>query len=537
MRVRRRLHTLTRSATLLSVALSASAGTVLAQSTAEDRAALFDRILTKTREREAYSPVKNRALGLDPEQNMLRFRDELIAADTDEKLYYALAKISNARKDRHLTVGLVDGGIALSDTTGVTQANYPVPGSPVMHAPIKFMTDYGSPGGYSVFVADVAVNIGELAGGSTPSVGDRLVAVNGMGFAEYVAAIEPYHRYSSVNGFWWQLATWIPQLSYQFPRTFYREGLALVLERQDGERYQVALPYLPQAEIDWTGHGNQHYPGFSRVFSTPTFDLYRSEQPRAVLLRWHRFESSLPDDIDRLMDYAVHNDLLEHAVIVDATRSGGGSLGPYAVRRLSPKPFKTTFGNLRISDATEQFLAARRASALERGFESPRPGEIDDGRWLLDWLETDVVAAIEAGQRYSTNVPFKSAHAPAYSDGVIDPAEVHFRGPLICWFSPYGGSHLDQFASIVIDNELGHTIGMPAGGYSNTWEHEEVLTFPISREPVVSFMWSIGHTIRPNGEILEGNPARVHEFIPVTRDNYGQYYELLLARSLARVQN
>jgi hypothetical protein len=46
------------------------------------------------------------------------------------------------------------------------------------------------------------------------------------------------------------------------------------------------------------------------------------------------------------------------------------------------------------------------------------------------------------------------------------------------------------------------------------------------------FMWSIGHTIRPNGEILEGNPAQVADFIPVTRDNYESYYQLLLARTL-----
>ncbi len=509
---------------------------LVAQSTADDRAALFDYILAKTLERESWSPIKNRNLGLDVERAMLRLRDEVIAADTEEKLYYALAKLSNARKDRHLSVGLVQGGITLRDTTGVTQANYPVPGTPVLHAPIKFATDYGSAGGYFVFVADYARNIARLSDGSVPQVGDKLVAVNGLSFADYVAAIEPYHRYSSVNGLWWQLATWVPQRSYQFPRGFYRENLELQLERQSGEQYQLVLPYMAQDEIVWLGQGAQHYPGFALVFATPTFDLYRSAQPEAILLSWHRFEASLPDDIDRLMDYAVEHDLLDHAVIVDATRSGGGSLGAYAVRRLSPKPFKTTFGNLRISDAAEQFLQERRQRAAERGFSSPRPGEIDDGRWLLEWLESDVAAAIEAGQGYSTNVPFKNAHAPAYSDGILQPAEVHFRGPMVCWFGPYGGSHLDQFASIVIDNELGHSMGMPAGGYSNTWEHEEVLTFPISGEPVVSFMWSIGHTIRSNGEILEGNPAQVDEFIPVTRENYGDYYEILLRRSLEHLR-
>ena len=42
-------------------------------------------------------------------------------------------------------------------------------------------------------------------------------------------------------------------------------------------------------------------------------------------------------------------------------------------------------------------------------------------------------------------------------------------------------------------------------------------------------MWSIGHTIRPNGEILEGNPALPDEYIPITRENYLDYYDVLLS--------
>jgi hypothetical protein len=78
-------------------------------------------------------------------------------------------------------------------------------------------------------------------------------------------------------------------------------------------------------------------------------------------------------------------------------------------------------------------------------------------------------------------------------------------------------------------------MGLPCGGYSNTWEWEEVLTFPISKKPVVHYMWSMGHTIRPNGEIQEGNPAPVDESIPVTRDNYLNYYPTLLSRALAHL--
>jgi len=139
---------------------------------------------------------------------------------------------------------------------------------------------------------------------------------------------------------------------------------------------------------------------------------------------------------------------------------------------------------------------------------------------------------LRAGQDYSNTVPFKLAHAPKYSDGILRPAEIHFRGPLVCFFGPHGGSHLDQFAAIVANNELGFTIGMPCGGYSNTWEWEEMLIFPMSKKPVVRFMWSIGHTIRPDGEILEGNPVPVDEYIPLTRENYLYYYQILIDKAI-----
>jgi hypothetical protein len=519
-----------RCAALLCAAQTVVVGQVAAQSTPADRAALFDYILAKTLERESFSPVKNRTLGLDVEREMLRFRDELIAADTEEEFYYALAKISNARKDRHLRINLVEGGISLRHMAGVEQANYPVPGSPVLHAPIRFAADYGTPGAYFVFVSDYAEDIRESSGSEAPGIGDKLIAINGRDFADYVAEIEPYHRYSTVNGFWWQLATWIPQRSHQFPPEFYRASLELILERKSGERYSLALPYLPPAEIDWVGHGERQYPSFRHVSSSESFDLYLSRERRVVLLQWHGFRDDLVTAVDRLMEYAVDQDILDYAVVVDATRSGGGSLGAYAVRRLSPRPFKTTFGNLRVSDITQPFIDEL-LRGIRRGDRGGLPAELDDGTWLSEWLEGDVAKAIEAGQRYTNNVPFKLAHLPEYSDGIIDPAELHFRGPLVCWFSPYGGSHLDQFASIIVDNELAHTLGMSPGGYSNTWEWEEVLVFPRSQEPVVEFMWSIGHTIRPNGEVLEGNPALVDEFVPLTRDNYLSYYDELMART------
>ena len=117
----------------------------------------------------------------------------------------------------------------------------------------------------------------------------------------------------------------------------------------------------------------------------------------------------------------------------------------------------------------------------------------------------------------------------------MQPAPLHFRGGLAAAFTPFGGSHLDQFAAMVIDNQLGHTVGMTAGGYSNTWEWTETLRLPGSERPLADFMWNIGHTLRPNGQILEGNAAVPDELLPMTRENFAGYHAALIARAIARL--
>ena len=58
------------------------------------------------------------------------------------------------------------------------------------------------------------------------------------------------------------------------------------------------------------------------------------------------------------------------------------------------------------------------------------------------------------------------------------------------------------------------------------------MVFPLGKKPIVGYMWNIGHTLRPKGEILEGNPVKIDEYIPVTRDNYLGYHQNLLERAL-----
>ena len=110
-----------------------------------------------------------------------------------------------------------------------------------------------------------------------------------------------------------------------------------------------------------------------------------------------------------------------------------------------------------------------------------------------------------------------------------------FTGKKVFLLFPWGGSSLDQFASMIVDNpQLGiHTMGLSMGGFSNTWEWEEELKVP--QYGKVEFEWSAGHTIRPNGEILEGNPALAKEWVPMTAKNCGTYFTDLIIKAFEHI--
>ena len=490
--------------------------------TKADREALFNYLYEKTMDRESVSPYKVKTFELDLGKDLMKMKEEIIGASNDEELYFALVKLSNIRKNRHLSIQPLEDGLKLEQNRGM--------------APIRFHPDYGKEGAYFMFVSDLGADIRQYTGKSNPAIGDKLIAVNDTPFDKYFESIEPYQRYSTVNNLWIRLGYSLSEKHERLlPSGFYREKFNVTLQNKKGREYTISLPYLEEEKIKWQSLDNEKYPGFKKVMEKVCYHLYLPTDPKnkTVLLWWYGFRGSIQEDMNDLMAYAKEHNLLNHHVIVDLTESRGGSRGAVMIRRLSPKSYKTTFGNLKMSDITDDFIAGMTNSYMENNINDHGARENDDdGGWVMDWLHTDVLNALAAGQDYSNDVPFKCAHAPKYSDGIIHPAKVHFTGKMVCLFGPWGGSHLDQFSSIVNDNDLAYTIGMPTGGYSNTWEWTEKLKFPISKQYVTTFMWDIGHTIRPNGQILEGNPAPVDEFIPVTSENYQEYKSHLLERAL-----
>ena len=474
--------------------------------------ALFDEIVNKTEQREAFSEIKESNVGFSPLDDMNALRSEFVASRTETDLYYALMKLSNARRDRHLRVEPVDGGLQRPERASC------------ISAPVHILPDLTHIKNPTFFVAWV----GE--GRTTPKVGDTVVGVNGRSMAEYVNEFTPWIRHSSLHTLYWQMAYELPQMVSTVPPKLYSEQLNLTLENPWGQRYEVSLPYTHQCRsFDLM----VRYPGFCEVLRRESFNAMLDRSRQIILLQWYGFRSSLVQDIVDLMEYAEREQILDYDMIIDVTSSGGGSGGAYAIQRLVDQPFRTTFGNVRLSDLGKDLV--EHYAEQEPDADAPDVFGLNLSRsWLIDWARTDAMEAIRRGDAYTPPVPFKLAHLPKDSHGILPPAPMHFSGNVaIINARTSGGSHLDQFMAMLVDNDLATFIGVPTGGYSNTWEGHEVLRFQDADRPLVNFMWSIGHTIRPNGEVLEGNPAQPDIYILITRDNFRDYHRMLFDDAIA----
>ena len=342
-------------------------------------------------------------------------------------------------------------------------------------------------------------------------------------------AFTPWIRHSSLRGLYWRMAYELPAQVATVPPNLYSGQLDLTLENSSGQRYDVSLPYSGTCRpFGLTADS----PGFVEVMRRENFNVMIDRSRQIILLEWLDFEYSLIRDIVDLMEYAEQQQILDYDMLIDVTWSSGGSRGAYAMQRLVDQPFRVTFGNVRLSDLGKQLIEY--FAGDEPTTDEPDIEGLNLSRsWLIDWAQTDAMEAISRGDDYTPAVPFKLAHLPKDSDGVLQPASAHFSGEVtIINARTWGGSHLDQFMAMFVDNDLATFIGVPTGGYSNTWEGFETLVLPETERPLCLFMWSIGHTLRPNDEILEGNPAQPDVYIPLTRGNFQGYHQILFSRAI-----
>jgi hypothetical protein len=477
-----------------------------------DRTAFFDDFVAKTMIRTAWSDKKWEILGTTFENELAshKLRAEFANADTKEKMTRAIFRLNNIRKDHHLALGY---------TEDMIENRY---------APVKFYPDLSDEEHVFFFAANFTEEVMDLG----VERGDKLIAVNGIPLDGYLWLLEPYicastKRHMNIR----YSPEYLGARNDLFGAELYLPDGAVkyVLEDQEsGNWYEVTLQYgfTSEDEIPWlfpkviagSRSSNEDYYrslyeglGFTSVFDNQVdAALYLNRDERLAVVEWYDLEET-ETSIRDLMAVAERENALDYDLVIDGMFSSGGSGSEYVVQALTGEPFTTTFGNVRIEDVE---------------FVNQHKGE--QGQRVEAWIE-DCMAQ---GMKYTTNEPFKLRNFPVGSEGVMQPAEVRFTGKKVMLFFPWGGSNLDQFASMVADNpETGiHTMGMSMGGYSNTWEWGETLEVPLLGE--VFFEWNIGHTIRPNGEVLEGNPALATEWVPFTRENFATYQQQLIRQAL-----
>ena len=330
--------------------------------TAEERSRLFENLMQWTLEREAFSPPKNRRLGLDFAHDAQELRESFLSASTENDLLLALTRLSNLRRDGHLTV--------LAEGPGSRESLF-------LRAPIRFAVDYAEPGKRSLFVRDLGAELKDRV----PELGDELISINDNPVAAYFGQMKPYFAASTDNRLWLEFAVNLSTKRHDFDPKLYEEDVTYALRTADGETYTVTVPYLDPTAIrwrgdsvedveeipaenpyviDWTGWARKKaYPGFRKDLSTESFVVYLPEDSKlgVVLLDWRSFfRETFDSDVDLLMRVAAERGWLDRHVICDLTTTRGGRRSWYLLQKLASKPFRVTYGNLRISDISEEFV-------------------------------------------------------------------------------------------------------------------------------------------------------------------------------------
>jgi hypothetical protein len=129
-----------------------------------------------------------------------------------------------------------------------------------------------------------------------------------------------------VNGFRFKFAQALNEKTAILPESFYGDDFQVSLLSPKNGTYTVRVPYVRASRIEWQGHGARKYDGFELLREFGIFDLYRHSGGKDVLLlSWRRFGGSLVADMDALMVYAEAEDLLDHDLVWDWTRSRGAA--------------------------------------------------------------------------------------------------------------------------------------------------------------------------------------------------------------------
>ncbi|MFI5347834.1 MAG: S41 family peptidase [Elusimicrobiota bacterium] len=475
-----------------------------------DRDALFRSYVADIRDGIALSTNTFQRLGTTWDAELGRSRKRFLAARTKEDVYYALLSLKNTVHDAHSRLSVPDSLLPRRETLRLPLGLRPARDS----AGLKFVVAWSRrPGVEKGFTL-------KRYQGRTP---EEALAE----FTEWYPSGSPEHRE-------FEFARWLTARdSNNAPLPETRAADLVFRDERGGRDVAVNAEFTePRGAREGQAPASEpalrddpDYDGRTPDFSGLNYRVYRDSATRTLVLRyfsfgydfepselWNRMrrlsyepppvreagryearEAFEKIDVARLAEYLKSRNAAYDRLLVDVRENGGGPIAQRLTELLARKPFRGTW-----SYAVFTPLLRRDKDFRAAAYRHP---EAEKEAMSLRELES-------GAERSSPHAFVCVTPACGPRDGDGRPAETGLNYKTFLLIGPYCVSSCDQFAAVFVDNDLGESVGLPAQGASSPSRADK--TFKLADGEEFSITLSFGITFRPNGEILEGNPARPH---------------------------
>lgn len=449
------------------------------------------------------------SLGTTADAELARSRRRFVEAKTTDDVYYALVSLRNAGHDVHRQFG----------PRGAPRELVPKRAPVVLRLDAR--VEYAANGAPSYVVSGRGIPPNSV-----------LEAVDGVPIAKVEDVVREWYPLRSIEGLREQVAGW---LSYRDPIAGPAplEGDVTKLSMRDprGARVDVDMTW---SSLEGTS-GSQPQEGCCASFGTAeAFRDYGGRQPSSRGVNWCTYTSGQPGLVVARacsFDYpdaqSLRRDqgaLLEALrgmqatrVLFDVRENGGGSFDPAFFGAFASASYKIPVKRLYFAPG---FRANPELLSRAGLFMDPIPNPAAR-------LKEEMIARPDA--LYSSDYAFfcKTAACDA-SEAVYPAPAVAPTWKAAVLTGPYCVSACDDFVSIMKDNGIATSIGMPSAAADAPFQYAMPIVFANRKSLDVTL--TVGVSLRPGTTtILEGNPPSIDVPLLPSASNRGQYLDAAIA--------
>ncbi len=476
-----------------------------------DRAATFDRWLAAIRGVHHVSEDAFARLGTTLDAEVARSRARFLTASGDEAAYYAIVSLVAALHDAHVELHHF-GAPGRRDLPDVL-----VPDEPTVFVRANIRAE--REGDHTTY----AVSAESIAPGA------ELLAVDGISIDELEDRLREWYRLHSPEGLRDFVASWV---TYRDPRALPApspgDQLTLRVRTASGDEEDATLTWEAIAQT----RGLPGPPRCCETFgSSEAATDYERRTPFASGEQWCAYDvdavtvvracSFAYVDRDALVrDQQAMLDAIEvrapARVLFDVRENGGGDFDPVFFGAFTDRSY---------------------AIPLKRFYFGPAlredPGLLDRAIVFLERVP-DPIALLEGelarGEDFSRAFPFFCRTA------ACEATEATYEGRGLPTYEvavltgPGCASSCDDFVSILRDNAIASTVGVPSAGADSPFRY--VLELALADGTTFDLVVTAGVSERPGGTtILEGHPPPIDVEVAQVRENRGNYLSDAVARA------